>query len=54
MELIAWFAANFGALILAIQGALVALLALALIIPGDQPDKFLQGAVDFVTKFSRK
>ena len=34
--------------------AFAAFLAIASIIPGDQPDKFLQGVVDFLKKFSRK
>lgn len=35
-------------------GLLSAILAIALVIPGDQPDKFLQGLVDFLSKFSKK
>lgn len=34
--------------------AFSALLVIALMIPGDQPDKFLQSAIDFLKKFSRK
>lgn len=39
-------------------GALTALLsaaiAIALLIPGDQPEKALKAIVDFIAKFSRK
>jgi hypothetical protein len=34
--------------------ALSALLAIALIIPGEQPDKALQAIVDFLKKISNK
>ena len=34
--------------------ALSALLAIFLIIPGEQPDKALQAIVDFLKKFSKK
>ena len=39
-----------GAIIMICGG----LITIALIIPGEQPEKFLQGAVEFLTKFSRK
>lgn len=39
-----------GAVTLILSG----LLAIALIIPGDQPDNFLQGVLDFLKKFSSK
>lgn len=29
-------------------------LSIAMIIPGEQPDKFLQSIVDFLNKFSKK
>ena len=37
-----------------LTGLLTAILAIALVIPGQQPDKFLQGAVDILKKFSKK
>jgi hypothetical protein len=33
---------------------LSAVIAIALVIPGDQPEKALQGVVDFLKKFSKK
>lgn len=41
-------------LLLGIIALLHAAIALALIIPGDQPEKFLQSIVDFLEKFSKK
>lgn len=38
---------------LAVQ-LLTALIAIALVIPGEQPEKFLQSVLDFITKFSKK
>ena len=40
--------------ITAIVGVCSALIVLSLMIPGDQPEKFLQSAVEFLSKFSRK
>jgi hypothetical protein len=54
MQYIAWLIENFQPLIVALNGALVAVIALFLIIPGDQPEKFLQGIVNFLGKFSAK
>jgi len=34
--------------------AISALLAIALVLPGDEPDKTLQQALDLIKKFSRK
>ncbi len=47
-------AANADALLTAVLGLLGALIAIALVIPGDQPEKALQKAVDFLAKFSKK
>lgn len=33
---------------------LAAIIAVCLVIPGEQPEKFLQSAVDFLKKFSKK
>ena len=38
----------------AITALLTAVIAIAQLIPGDQPEKFLQGVVDVISKFSRK
>ena len=45
---------NGPALISGIVGVLTAIIGVALLIPGEQPEKFLQSIVDFLTKFSKK
>lgn len=37
-----------------VVSALGALIALFLLIPGPQPEKFLQSCVDFLSRFSKK
>jgi hypothetical protein len=54
LEIGKWLFANWDVLIASVIGLFSASLALAMIIPGSQPDKFLQGALDFLLKFSRK
>lgn len=41
-------------IISAVSLILSGLIAIALVIPGDQPEKTLQGISDFLKKFSRK
>lgn len=53
-DIIAYLVANYAVIISAIVGLLSAILVIALLIPGDQPDKFLQSAVDLLKKFSVK
>ncbi len=38
----------------AVMGVMTAVIGIALLIPGDQPEKALQGVVDFLSKFSKK
>lgn len=54
MEVIQYLMANWAVIISAIVGLLASMLVIALLIPGEQPDKFLQSAVDFLKKFSIK
>jgi hypothetical protein len=54
MSLVTFISVNGLSLVAAIEALILAALAIALIIPGDQPDKALQGAVDFIKKLSRK
>ncbi len=42
------------AVLSAIIGLLSAVIAVCLLIPGEQPEKALQAIVDFLKKFSRK
>lgn len=39
-----------GYVVLIING----IIGIALIVPGEQPEKFLQSVVDFISKFSKK
>jgi len=41
-------------IVMAVHGILAALIALFLLIPGEQPEKALQGVVDFIERFSKK
>jgi len=41
---------GIGAIVLLING----LIAVALLVPGEQPEKFLQAVVDFLSKLSLK
>lgn len=45
---------NLPELLGAMMAALSSLIALSLLIPGEQPEKALQKALDFIKKFSRK
>lgn len=54
MDVIQYIMANWAVIISAIVGLLASLLVIASLIPGEQPDKFLQSAVDFLKKFSIK
>lgn len=54
MKVVEFIVANYQAIISAIVALLSGVIAVCLLIPGDQPEKFLQSAVDFLSKFSRK
>lgn len=54
MEWVLWFANHWTELITAIVAVLTALIALFLIIPGDQPEKTIKIIADFLAKFSKK
>jgi predicted Co/Zn/Cd cation transporter (cation efflux family) len=54
MILVKWVVEKGPEVIMALNGALVALIAVFALIPGNQPEKALQAVVDFISKFSRK
>jgi len=54
MELVNWVFANWQNMFVAVESILAAFIVLFLLIPGDQPEKFLQSVLDFVKKFSKK
>jgi hypothetical protein len=51
---IEWIVANYQALIAIVVALLTGAIGIAMLIPGDQPEKALQGVVDFIAKFSKK
>lgn len=53
-QIAAWIFANGTQLIVAVNAVLAALIALFLIIPGDQPEKALKQVAEFLAKFSAK
>lgn len=54
IDAIAYVSAHGLEILHAVMGLLTALIAICMLIPGEQPEKALQGAVDFLSKFSRK
>lgn len=54
LEIGKWILANYQAVLSSLIAALGGIIALCLIIPGEQPEKALQGVVDFLSKFSKK
>jgi hypothetical protein len=54
IEIGKWLMANWMELLAAIILALNGLIAVALIVPGEQPEKALMSVVNFISKFSRK
>ncbi len=49
-----WIIANYQLIITAIAAVVSALIALFLLIPGEQPEKALRKIADFLAKFSNK
>ncbi len=45
---------NWPILLAAINGILAGIIAIAMMIPGDEPEKTLQAIVDFIGKLSKK
>jgi len=54
LELVKWAVENGPQFITAVVAVLGAVIALCLLIPGEQPEKALQGVVAFLSKFSAK
>lgn len=54
MEVLKMIMENAPMYIAAINALLVAIIAVAVLIPGEQPEKALQKVVDFLAKISRK
>ena len=54
MEYIAWIAANGLEFVGAVYAALMALAAVFLMIPGEQPEKAILSVAKFLERFSKK
>jgi len=54
MDIVKYIMENWKEALLGVEMLLGGSLLIALIIPGEQPDKFLQGAVDFIKGMSKK
>lgn len=54
MAIISWCIASGPNMVTAVIAVLSALIALFMLVPGEQPEKALSGIVDFLSKFSRK
>lgn len=54
IEVIKFVMANWEAIVAAISALLSGAIAVALLIPGEQPEKTLQKVVTLLAKFSRK
>lgn len=54
IEMGSWLVASGPQIVSAVVALLSGVIAIALLIPGEQPEKALQGAVDFLKKFSKK
>lgn len=54
LEAVQWVLANYQVVVSYLITALTAIIAVCLMIPGEQPEKFLQGVVDFLGKYSKK
>lgn len=46
--------ASFSSVLMALDGVTVALIAICMIIPGEQPEKFLGQVLDVIRKYSKK
>lgn len=49
-----WIVTEGPHILSAVIGVLTAVIGLCMLIPGEQPEKALQKAVDFLSKYSRK
>ena len=54
LEIIKTVLAEGPAYLTAAMGIITALIGFFMLIKGDQPEKFLQGVLDFIGKFSKK
>jgi len=49
-----WFMANYQGIITTVMALLTGVIGVALLFPGEQPEKFLKGVVKMLEKVSKK
>lgn len=54
LKVMNWVVTNGPVVLSAVIAVLTSLIGLFMLIPGEQPEKALQSAVDFISRFSRK
>ena len=54
VSVIGFVSLNYQAIITAVMALFTGIIAVSLLIPGEQPEKTLQAIVDFLSKFSKK
>jgi len=54
LKIVNFVAQNYQAILSGIDGILLGVIAICVLLPGPQPEKALQGIVDFIAKFSKK
>lgn len=54
VKFFSYVAANWDGILGAVTALISAVIGISLLIPGEQPEKFLQSIVDFLAKFSKK
>ena len=51
---LAFIVTHHQEILMAVMSLLTGIIAIAMLIPGEQPEKTLQKIVDFISKFSKK
>lgn len=54
MEVVQWIMAHGLEIVASVQALLMALIALFMLIPGEQPEKALRSIVELIARLSRK
>ena len=54
IDFVLHFYVNYAAILGAVVAVLTALIGLFMLVPGEQPEKALQVALDFIKRFSKK
>lgn len=54
LEIVKFMVEHWSEIVSYIVAGFTALIGLFMLIPGDQPEKFMKSVVDFLSKFSKK